>query len=204
MSTAERRRVKPFSVRVLGFRDQAPAGATVINTTTRADGWSRGLSPMLLGPVTSPCGLTARNVENFWQYSKVYEEQWNPLEDLPRRSWFDWRASGFASERAERYPMGKGARPIGSWLNGQLLGYVEARKQIYVPAYSTAVRGTEAYRVLNEVYLLAADAGEQIWLLDFDGYDHTFFGMNLSDVLHEPRRRMGHAFVLAAMLQGLV
>jgi hypothetical protein len=36
----------------------------------------------------------------------------------------------------------------------------------------------------------------QIWLRDFDGYDHDDLGMSLSAVLHEERKKMGHAFVL--------
>jgi len=51
-----------------------PAGAVVIDTTSRATGWSRGLSPFYLGPVELYGGMVAQKVENGWQYSKLYAE----------------------------------------------------------------------------------------------------------------------------------
>ena len=37
-------------------------------------------------------------------------------------------------------------------------------------------------------------------LRDFDGYDYQAAGKTLADVLVDPERPMGHAFVLKAML----
>jgi hypothetical protein len=51
---------------------KAPDGAVVINTTSRSSGWSIGLSPFLLGPVKLYGDYVSQNVENAWQYSKVY------------------------------------------------------------------------------------------------------------------------------------
>ena len=39
-------------------------------------------------------------------------------------------------------------------------------------------------------------------LLDFDAYDYMSQGMTLRDVALNPKRSMGHAFVLAMMLKG--
>jgi len=51
-----------------------------------------------------------------------------------------------------------------------------------------------------------AERMENAWqfakvLWDWDGYDHWNLGMELGDVLACSSRKMGHGFVLAAMLQ---
>jgi hypothetical protein len=43
------------------------------------------------------------------------------------------------------------------------------------------------------------DSGD-LTLRDFDGYDHVAQGKSLKDVLLDPNKKMGHAFVLALML----
>lgn len=44
--------------------------------------------------------------------------------------------------------------------------------------------------------------GEPLVLWDFDGYDHQALGISLAEVIEDPRRKMGHAFVLAMLLEG--
>ena len=41
-----------------------------------------------------------------------------------------------------------------------------------------------------------------IYLWDFDGYNHRELNMTFDDVLNCPHRKMGHAFVLCGMLEG--
>ncbi len=38
-------------------------------------------------------------------------------------------------------------------------------------------------------------------LWDYDGYDYLSMDMSLKDVLNDPSRPMGHAFVLASLIQ---
>jgi len=38
-------------------------------------------------------------------------------------------------------------------------------------------------------------------LQDYDAYNHHNLGMNLYDVFHEEKRKMGHGFVLALMIE---
>jgi hypothetical protein len=93
--------------------------------------------------------------------------------------------------------MGKGAVPLFSWWDGEALDYVRARKKIYVPVYAKAVVNTPGFCELLRLY---REHGElQLW--DFDGYDHHALGMSLKDVLNDPTRKMGHAFVLAMLLE---
>jgi len=174
------------NVFVYGPRDNAPDD--VINTTSKSKEWN-GLSPFFLSPVN----INAYNVENVWQYSKVYphqvDENNNPTDD-----YFEWRKKGFATRRAIRYPMGKGAIPLYSLWNGEKLDYIEARKKIYYPVYSQAVMRTETYKKLYELF-----QEENVHLWDYDGYDYRH--TTLKEVLNNPKRKMGHAFVLVALLK---
>ena len=183
-----------MTVHILSMRDRAPEGATVIDTTTRSKTWSRGLSPMIVR-------WRDMKVENVWQYTKVYPQHWDSIKGVPTAEWFEWRNEGARKDWADRYPMGKGAKPICSWwgLNpGHSYDYIEARKQIYVPVYSEAVRFTDAFLNLKMIHQAEGD----IWLRDFDGYDHIKMGRTLDEVLNDPGRKMGHAFVLAHLLEG--
>lgn len=141
--------------------------------------------------------IEAKNVENAWQYSKVYE----PYDDggVPSRSWYTWRAMGFVNPRAVRYPMGHGAVPLYFWVDGKRLSYIEARKQLYIPIYSAAVKRTDAFQRLRGLYT----AGP-LTLWDFDGYDHLSLGMSYNDVMNCETRKMGHTFVLGMMLEGII
>lgn len=162
-----------------------------IDTTSRSRTWSRGLSPFFLGPVKLYGDYTARNVENAWQFSKVYSEHGEPNAD-----YFAWAEKGWRDTKAHRYPMGRGRKPLYSYWDGEKLGYVEARKRIYIPLYASAVEKSAVFRVLLETYLKA----ETLTLWDYDGYDHRSLGMTLKDVANSAEKKMGHAFVLAMLL----
>jgi hypothetical protein len=181
-------------IRICGPRDKAPETACVVNVTTRSKGFGRGLSPFLLGPVEFN-GNIAQNVENAWQYSKVYPQHVDAAGE-PTPAYFRWAQQGFAKKWADRYPMGKGAKPLYSYWDGEGLDYIEARKRIYIPLYATTVLMTDAWGML-----LGFCNIHELWLWDFDGYDHVKLGMSLRDVLLCKERKMGHAFVLAMMLE---
>lgn len=169
------------------------------DVTTRSAGAYRELSPMLLGPVHLYSGIISRNVENAWQYSKLYEA--HATAGVPTREYWDWAMKGWSSIRAERYPMGKGASPLYSLWNGKRLGYIEARKRIYIPMYAAAVR---AYRPQLLSYLEMVAQKQDIVLNDFDAYDRHALGYSWEDVVNDPSRKMGHGFVLAMMIEGVL
>jgi hypothetical protein len=135
-------------------------------------------------------------MENAWQFSKVYPEHVTECGLLTSKYW-DWAKKGWSDTWAHRYPMGKGAIPLFSYWDGERLGYIDARKKIYAPLYANAVVKTKAYERLCELY---KERGT-ITLFDFDGYDHHKLNMTLKDVINNPDRKMGHAFVLAMLLQ---
>jgi hypothetical protein len=70
--------------------------------------------------------------------------------DAPK--YWQWATAGWASKKPYRYPLGKGRRPLCSLWNGQRLGYIDARKQIYLRLYQQAVKQTQAYAMLQDLY----------------------------------------------------
>ena len=187
-------------VYVLGYRDECPEGYTIINTTSKSTNWSKGLSPFFVGKgMKLYDDYTSKNMENAWQFSKVYKNMVDKNNN-PTADYFNWAIKGWNDNFAHRYPMGKGAIPLYSLWNGKKYGYVNARKVIYIPLYAREVVKTSAYKKLKEMY----DSGEKIALLDFDGYNYVDLGYSLYDVVHEDKRKMGHAFVLAMLLKGII
>lgn len=185
------------TIKIVGPRDHYIGN--YIDTTSRAKGWEKGLSPFVLGPVDLYGDFKARNVENAWQYSKVYSFHVDN-DGNPGDWYFDWAIRGWNKDFANRYPVGKGAKPLYSYWNGEKLDYVEARKTIYIPIYAKAVVQSYAYKRLEELY----HSSKQIVLWDFDGYDFIKLGMSLKDVINNPIRKMGHSFVLAMLLTGAI
>jgi len=171
------------------FDKNIPKGAVVIDTTSNS-GQFKELSPFIL---PAP---PAKNLENLWQFSKVYPCHVNANGE-PTEEWDRWCMQGWADIKAHRYPMGKGVKPLYSFWQGKHLDYIEARKQIYIPEYAKNVIKTESFKCLVNL-----DDTQTIILLDYDAYDHEKLGMTLIEVVNEPKRKMGHAFVLIMILTG--
>lgn len=194
-------------IRVFNKFEPIPAGYVEVDTTSR--GPFKDLSPFYLGPIQVASGEYSEwclLMENLWQYSKVYpchaylpagrtKFPWNYE---PTQEFFDWRAAGFDKRRANRYPMGKGVKPLYSWWHGKHLNYVDAKHQIYIPLYRDLVLKTESYKKLYNWVL----QGRDIALRDFDGYDHVSRNMTLKDVINDPKRSLGHAFIIYGLLTG--
>lgn len=166
-----------------------------VNTTSKGVSWETDLSPFSLGPCPLYEGRVALNMENAWQFSKLYAVHASPGGD-PLSSHFDWAEAGFTNPAPQRYPMGRGARPLCSLWEGKKYGYIEARKRIYAPLYAEAVQKTAGWKKLRELY----ESASLIVLRDYDGYDHEKLGMTLTQVLNNPAKKMGHAFVLKMLL----
>lgn len=183
----------PALVRVLPVFTKKPPGR-VVSTVSNAGSWS-GLSPFLLGPCRLYDDHVSQNMENAWQFSKVYAEHITKSDAISEKYWH-WALHGWADKRAHRYPAGKGRKPEFSLWAGRRLDYVPARKAIYAPLYAEAVQKTEAWKRLVSLY----ETESELTLLDYDAHDHRKIGRSLTDVLNSPDRKMGHAFVLAMLL----
>lgn len=189
-------------IKIAGMRQRItdPKATLIINTCSNSTvNWQSDLSPFLLGPCPLYHGMTAITMENGWQYAKLYEKHAYP-DKKPTHDYWRWAQQGFDKLTADRYPMGRGARPLGSLWDGELLDYISARKKIYVRLYARAVVRTEGFRQLIEHYNQQTANGNNLWLRDWDGYDHDAAGLTLTEVLNNPRKKMGHAFVLKMLL----
>lgn len=197
-------------VKVVNYRSRVPEGSIVVNTTSHAaEAWQRELSPFNVGPVELTLSIAfpqmprfSRNMENAWQYSKVYSRHVG-ADGMPTSEYFTWAAAGFNNPQACRFPMGKGAKPVYSLYvdpitrEVQRLNYIQAREKIYVPLYARSVVMTQGYNQLKA--LVTASEPNTVYLRDFDGYNSgtkTFF-----EILNDPNKKMGHAFVLVRLIE---
>lgn len=193
-ATGNRSQEMAAKIRVVGMYNKITAGVAV-DTTSRSGRWS-GLSPFNLGPCSLYNSLEAQNFENAWQYAKVYKAHAD-ANGNPTQAYWDWAMEGWANPKAVRYPMGRGAKPLYSLWDGNRLGYIEARKTIYGPIYADLVQQTQSWRDLQTLH-----ANESLIVLrDYDGYDHDDKGLNFVEVLNNPAKKMGHAFVLKMLLE---
>lgn len=215
MSTPKQKVAPP--VVCYGRGDRLPPGeyTCVVNTTSRSqNARTRQLSPFLLGPCEvqpfgpegqgQACGrqderVPVERMENAWQFSKVYRKHAD-AEGWPSDQWRAWSTEGFASSKPHRFPMGAGAKPLYCLHHGRRLGYVQSRIEVYAPLYAWCVE-TYCPELLEELRQRHA-GGEKIALFDFDGHCHHLAGLSLKDVLYNTRRKMGHSFVLAGLIQG--
>lgn len=182
---------------VIGPNYKVPDGIEVINTTSRSDTWSKSLSPFFLGPVHLYDKYQSLNVENAWQFSKVYEYYLQEDGSVGER-YFKWAQDGWNDKRAHRYPMGKGVLPKFSYWDGEQLSYVEAHKKIYIPLYSGAVEKTHAFQKLKRLY----QETENLYLWDFDAHGLAPNTFDYWELWDNPKIKVGHAYVLAMMLEG--
>lgn len=186
---------------IIGPKDKGIDESRIINTTSRSKNWSKGLSPFFVGPIELYNGYISKNMECAWQYSKVYARFLDKNEN-PKPEYFEWAKKGWNSSRAIRYPMGKGVKPIYSWWDGEKLSYIEARKKIYIPLYAKAVQKTKAFKKLKSLYEFEVELlGNDLFLWDFDGFNHKELGLNYEDVINNSKKSLGHAFVLAMLLE---
>lgn len=174
-----------------------PEGAFVINTTSHATGWSRSLSPFVVGPIKMYGDYMSFNMENCWQYSKVYEYYTDKNGD-PDERYFVWAKEGWLNKRANRYPMGRDAKPLYSYWDGKKLPYTQARREIYIPLYAKAVSKTAAFTKLKETY----EGCSEIYLQDFDAHNLTPGTFEYWDLVDNPNIKFGHSYVLAMLLEG--
>jgi hypothetical protein len=93
--------------------------------------------------------------------------------------------------------MGKGRIPLYSYWDGEKLSYIEARKKIYIPLYSRAVIKTKGFEILKT---MVETEHRDIYLIDFDGYNHIRIKKTMEQVINDPYKKMGHAFVLYSLL----
>ena len=134
-------------------------------------------------PVPFSEGYTATRVEAIWQGLKVFEGS-------------DVDVSLFQNDTMKglKRTVRRFGKPLGhrKGVNGEeLLGYIEARKQIYIPTYKWVLEN----KVPNIIERLraASDSGKTIVLLDYD---------TNADV-EDGRKPLSHASLIKAYAEGV-
>jgi len=175
-----------------------PEGVLSMDVTSRSKSWGRYLSPFNLGPVDLYDGYVAKNVENAFQFSRVYPEH-STVDGLPSLYYWEWAQTGWNETAPIKYPMGVWNKHLYHWWNGKKLTNLEAQNQIFLPLYKQAVVKTPAFEKLKYFY---ENSKQDIYLIDFEGYDHRFLGKSWDDVVNNIDMPVGQAFALCMILEG--
>lgn len=174
-----------FQLHLFGPKDRSklPSDALKLNATSTSSDFGKVFSPFMnQGPITID-GLTANNVENIWQGTKVYEG----IEDFPK-----WRDRILADTKAHRYPNGR-VKPICSRLPTMGdLDYISARKAIYIPAYIQKLNNYCQREVSSILDILTLS---DLYVFDFD------VSLERSDaqfkvLVEDPSASLGHGYIL--------
>lgn len=154
--------------------------------------------------------VTFQRFENCWQGLKLYQGDLHE-DGFPTQTWYDRVFLAAKQPHGLRHigprncvtnsaliqPLAKPKRPkpIGHWFGGQVIGYLQARKQIYIPYYQALVKPTHAYQFLKHHFEVDR---AHICITGFDGRPYK----NLLQELNNVTRPFGHELVLCAMLTG--
>lgn len=180
----------------LSFKHKVPEGATVIDCTSRSLTWGKEFSPFFLGPVELYDGYVAQNLENGYQFAKVYPI--HNFDEWPDASYYEWAKEGWNNKKPIKYPFGAWNECLYHWWAGKKLNRLEAQNTIFLPLFKKAVMKTEAFKKLKELY----DKNENVVLLDFEGYNHRFMELDWAGVANHPSWAVGQGFGLCMILEG--
>lgn len=182
----------------VSFKHKIPEGVLSLDVTSRSSNWGRHFSPFNLGPVDLYDGYVAKNIENAFQFSRVYAE-YSTVDELPAPHYWEWAKAGWDNPKPIKYPLGAWNKHLYHWWDGKKINGVEAQNQIFIPLYKKAVTKTAAFQKLKDFY---KNSGKDIYLIDFEGYDHRFLEQSWDQVVNNPDRPVGQAFALCMILEG--
>ncbi len=160
-------------------------GAILADVTSKAEDALIKLSPFYPHggiPVPFSDGVTATCVEAVWQGLKVFETS-------------DVDVSLFKNDTMKniKRTARKYGKPLGhrKGVNGkELLGYIEARHQIYIPTYKWMLEN-KAMKIIES--LREASKTKTIVLLDYD----------INSEVDNPKKPLSHAYLVKAFVEGL-
>ena len=159
--------------------------AILADVTSGAKDGLRKLSPFYPHygiPVPFSEGYTATCVEAIWQGLKVFEG-------------CDVDTSLFQNDTMKglKRTVRRFGKPLGhrKGVNGkELLGYIEARKMIYIPTYKWVLENKVSYII--ERMKKASDEGKTIVLLDYD----------TNEDVENAKKPLSHASLIKAYVEG--
>lgn len=189
----------------LYYNNQKPDDCLAFNVTSWTEHWSGKLSPYDIGPVNICKEINSLNLENAFQYSKLYSI--HAENNLPTLDWWLWAQEGWNKKQAIHYPMGREAKDLGfvkvldytkNSFDYELISHNEARNTFFVTNYAKLVSKTKEYQRLKEI---ANTTDKVIYLLDFEGYPYV--PQNYQEVLNSDKP-FGQGMVLSWLLLGIL
>lgn len=181
-------------------------------------------------------------MESWWQYHKIWKRvtkqkqpisqyqpnfiRWEHPEETHmnedgsiRPEYWKWREKGFKHNKWVRYPAGYQhhheavGSVIGTADDYEIIGYIEARKRIYVPKYKEIAIETKLYKKLKE----KIDNGINIQINEVDGprytdeypYNQVVNGSIeitpeiIESLINNEEQAFGHGYTLAGCLLGI-
>lgn len=153
------------------------------------------LSPFCLRPQPTLDGVQFQNVENLWQFSKVYPCHVDRDQNVTEQ-WFDWREQGATLPQAQRFPLGRGKKPLyslamdtkGDWYE---LDYMQARQWIYIPAFTHSLDQTTVSQLFAEKL-----TDHPVAIYDYDSYNLDAHGLTVEEAIQNISRPLSHAVLL--------
>lgn len=182
----------------VSFKHTIPEGVFSMDVTSRSNTWGKHFSPFNLGPVDLYDGHQAFNIENAYQFAKVYPE-FADVNGNPSMHYWEWAKKGWLSPKPNKYPMGAWSKPLYHWWDGRKLSHLQAQNEIFLPLFKKAVTKTSAFQRLKEMY---ETSKQDIYLIDFEGYNHRYLEKTWDQVVSDPDRPVGQAFALCMLLEG--
>lgn len=160
-------------------------GAIIADVTSQAKDGLVKLSPFFPHggiPVPFSDGITASCVESIWQGLKVFENS-----DIDTSLFTNTTMAGL-KRTARKYgkPLGHRKGVCGS----ELLGYIDARHQIYLPTYKWVLENN-VQNIIKRLH--EASETKTIVLLDY----------TTNCDIDDPSKPLSHAFLVKAYVEGL-
>lgn len=151
--------------------------SVIVNVSSKAELPFLKLSPFFPHggiPIPYTDGKYSESVEGIWQGLKVFDE-------------FDIDVKKFSIKTMKglKRPVQFFGKPLGhrKGVNGEIIGYLEARRLIYVPAYMWVLEH-KIQNLINELYQIALTA--DLILLDY----------SINEDINDLSRPLSHAFLI--------
>lgn len=168
-------------------RRKAEAGYAIVDVTSKSpDPRFVKFSPFYpVGSIYIPGNEslgTSASVEGAWQGLKVFEREGIDSKKMKVTSMKGLKRKGGEAR----------GRVTGHAFNGAVIGYIEARKKIYLPMYNQALALLD--KELREILQIAMDHQGKLVLLDYE----------TNEDINDPRKPLSHASLVAKALMAMV
>ena len=142
--------------------------------------------------------------ENYWQHGKRYDYLGHLTDQNKRDEFVQWWRNLNTGKR--RHPLTKKAPVDAVYEDNVVRGYINSRKNIYVPQYYELMINTESFKKCKKM----VDEGKNVTVYDFDGPrspDKKNMCLQVTlemliNKINDPTFPFGHGYIIAAALKG--